>query len=136
MGQLRQLCTARSPLYAARDSVYQISMRLRQLCTACSHFYIQLVNRSIRSVAPAVYSSLASLYSSRLGPSDQLRQLCTARSPLYTARDSVYQISAGLRQPCTARCFGVGPANGLRPALCPPHVQRSSDGAVNRRSEK
>merc|ERR1712045_932722 len=92
-------------------------------------FFVQLAIRSIRSARDC-----ASCVQLRLGLSDQLEIAPAVHSSLaflYTARDSVYQISARLCQLCTARCFRVGPADGFPPALCLPAVQGSSDGAVN-----
>merc|ERR1712018_614510 len=84
-------------LYTARDSVYQISARLHQLCTARSPFSIQLATRSIRSArdcTSCVQLARLSLYSSRLGLSDQSEiapAVYSSLAFLYTARDSVYQ---------------------------------------------
>merc|ERR1712012_923738 len=82
-------------LYTPRDSVYQISARLLQLCTACSPFFIQLATRSIRSARDCASCARLSLYSSRLGLSDQSEVAVL----------------------CTARCFDVGPADILTRAL-------------------
>merc|ERR1712048_110850 len=83
--------------------------RLRQLCAARSPFFVQLATRSIRSArdcASCVQLARRSLYSSRLGLSDQREiapVVCSSPAFLYTPRDSVYQISARLRQLCAAR---------------------------------
>merc|ERR1711963_789175 len=116
-------------LYTPRDSVYQISARLLQLRTARSPFFIQLATRSIRSVrdcSSCVQLARLSLYSSRLGLSDQ-REI----APAVCARLSLYSSRLGLSDQsevavlCTARCFGVGPADVLTRALCLPAVQGS-----------
>jgi len=99
-------------------------------------------------IAPAVYRSLAFLYTVR----DSVYQISCASCVqlarllafLYTARDSVYQIScascvqrssrlglsddliqisARIRQLCAALCLGAGPADGHQPVLCLPAVQ-------------
>merc|ERR1711963_1211486 len=85
-------------------------------------FFIQVAAGSIRSArecASCVQLACLSLYSSRLGLSDQ-REIAPAvyssLAVLFSTRDSVYQISARL-------C--------LQPALCLLAVQGSSDGAMS-----
>merc|ERR1711978_740056 len=88
-------------LYTARDSVNQISARLCQMCTVPSPFSIQLATRSIRSArdcASCVQLARLSLYSSRLGLSDQ-REIVPA----------VY-----------SSMLSCGPANDHPPKFCLP----------------
>merc|ERR1719346_190882 len=121
-------------LYAARDSVYQISARLRQLCTACSPLFIELVTRSIRSVRDcASRVQLACLPScgSRLGLSDQREIAPAVYSSLAVFTQLATRSIRSVRD--CASCVQLdalvpGPADGHSTALCLPAVRGSSDG--------